>query len=98
MAQVGAPIWEAYCPNKSCDREKRLMRENIARLREHRDRQEYERLKAKFGPQDALASAAREGGDVQQAPAESPQSGPSNSEGNAQPLPSPSPIRRASQC
>jgi hypothetical protein len=39
------------------------------------------------GGDPALAAAARQGGDVEQAPAESPQSGPSGSEGNARPLP-----------
>ena len=39
---------------------------------------------------DALAAAAREGGDVQQAPAESPQSGPEGVTPNPFPLPPPS--------
>lgn len=50
MAETGAPIWDVYCPNKACGREKRLMREGVARVIGQRERAEYERLKAKFDP------------------------------------------------
>lgn len=33
LAQTGAPIWEEYCPNKSCDREARNMRAYLKQLK-----------------------------------------------------------------
>lgn len=41
LVYAGPPIHEEYCPNKKCDREKRLMKESIQMIRKALSRRGY---------------------------------------------------------
>ena len=38
LVETGAPIWETYCPNTECDREKRHLKAALKAAKERRER------------------------------------------------------------
>lgn len=38
LAETGAPIWETYCPNKDCDRDKRHLKAALKAAKERHER------------------------------------------------------------
>jgi hypothetical protein len=59
---VGAPIWDTYCPNEECDYERKRMVAGVRAVMERREREEYERLKAKFEPASGMEARSGETG------------------------------------
>jgi hypothetical protein len=56
LAETGAPIWESYCPNDACTYEREQFYKGVRETIERREREEYERLKAKYSASEGRLS------------------------------------------